>query len=64
MKTTCDDKICKYYETCPSSSGWCLLGGPTVRCVEFLITANEHLMSMIKSYQKQLSAKNDKERQG
>ena len=36
---------CRYYEECPSKSGWCTGSGsePSEKCVEFLITAYQNL---------------------
>ena len=38
---------CKYYDTCPSCSGWCNNRQPSVECVEFLINAYEGLKERI-----------------
>ena len=36
-------KKCQYYDTCPSSTGWCLTLQPSGRCVEFLLAHIERL---------------------
>lgn len=34
---------CKYYETCPSASGWCLVQQPSGLCVDFLLNYIERI---------------------
>lgn len=34
---------CKYYDTCPSCSGWCNNKQPDSLCVDFILTAYDNL---------------------
>ena len=38
---------CKYYDTCPSCSGWCNNSQPSEKCVEFILTAYEQKSKII-----------------
>lgn len=40
-------RICKFYNECPSRSGWCLNRQPEAECVEFIITAYHNKISDI-----------------
>ena len=34
---------CKFYDICPSCSGWCNNSEPSGKCVEFILSAYERL---------------------